>query len=110
LLGAVVGQGPDKGKLTITWTAHDKNMARDPITLSYADKADGDWKRFAEKLPNDGRYVWKMPTADLPYQFHVKVEAIDLAGNVGEAITTDLVKVDLSTPKVRILNVEPAWK
>jgi hypothetical protein len=109
LLGAVVGQGPDKGKLTITWTAHDKNMARDPITLSYADKADGDWKRFAEKLPNDGRYVWKMPTADLPYQFHVKVEAIDLAGNVGEAITTDLVKVDLSTPKVRILNVEPAW-
>ena len=35
----------------------------------------------------------------LPYQFFVRVEAIDLAGNVGEAITLERVKVDLSLPK-----------
>jgi hypothetical protein len=51
-----------------------------------------------------------MPTDGVPYQFLVKVEAADLAGNVGEAITPDLIKVDLSTPKVRILNVEPSGK
>jgi hypothetical protein len=34
--------------------------------------------------------------------------AIDRAGNIGEAVTDSLVKVDLATPKVKILNVEPA--
>jgi hypothetical protein len=106
--GVFVGTGPDKGKLTINWSAQDKNMARNPITLSYAEKADGPWKAFAENLPNNGRHVWNMPPEGVPYQFHVKVEAIDLAGNVGEAITPELIKVDLSTPKVRILNVEPS--
>jgi hypothetical protein len=108
LLGAIVGNGADKGKLTLNWSAFDKNPARDPIALSYSEKADGPWKTFAEKLPNNGRYVWTMPPDGVPYQFHVKVEAVDLAGNIGEAVTQDLIKVDLSTPKVRILNVEPS--
>jgi hypothetical protein len=108
LLSVVVGTGVDKGKLTATWDANDKNLAATPITLSYAKTADGPWERFAEKLPNNGRYVWTLPDNNLPYQFHVKVEAADLAGNVGEAITPELVKVDLATPKVRILNVEPS--
>jgi len=43
----------------------------------------------------------------LPFQFYVRVEAIDLAGNIGEAITFDRVKVDLSLPKAQILKVEP---
>jgi hypothetical protein len=106
--GVFVGNGPDKGKLTINWTAQDKNLPRECITLSYAEKADGPWKAFAEKLPNNGRHVWNMPQEGLPYQFYVKIEAVDLAGNVGEAITPDLIKVDLSTPKVKILNVEPS--
>lgn len=106
LQNVVVGEGPEKGKLTITWSARDKNMHRDPITLSYATELAGPWKSFGEKLANSGRHVWNMP-ADLPYQFYVKVEAVDVAGNVGAAITDGLVKVDLSTPKVKILNVEP---
>jgi hypothetical protein len=110
LLGVVVGSGADKGKLTVNWSAFDKNPTAMPITLSYAEKVDGPWKTFAEKLPNNSRYVWSMPTDGVPYQFLVKVEAADLAGNVGEAITPDLIKVDLSTPKVRILNVEPSVK
>jgi hypothetical protein len=110
LAGVVVGNGADKGKLTINWSAFDKNPMATPISLSYAEKADGPWKAFAEKLPNNGRYVWSMPPDGVPYQFHVKVEAVDLAGNIGEAITPDLIKVDLSTPKVRILNVEPSGK
>jgi hypothetical protein len=108
--GVVVGTGADKGKLSISWSAHDKNLRADPITLSFAEKADGTWKTFAEKLPNNGRYVWTMPTDGVPYQFHVKVEAVDQAGNVGEAITNDLVKVDLANPKVKILNVESGTK
>ena len=57
---------------------------------------------------NTGRYVWTLPSDNVPYQFHVKVEAVDRATNIGDAVTAELVKVDLATPKVRILNVEPS--
>ena len=43
-------------------------------------------------------------------QFHIKIEAIDEAGNLGDAATESQVKVDLSQPKVKILTVEPAGK
>jgi hypothetical protein len=46
----------------------------------------------------------------LPYQFFVRVEAVDLAGNVGEAITLDKVKVDLSLPKAQIRAIEPGGR
>lgn len=106
LHSVTVGNGAEKGKLTISWSARDKNLHRNPITLSYAEKETGTWKPLAEKLSNaNGRYVWTMPEG-LPYQFHIKVEALDLAGNVGEVITDEMVKVDLSTPRVKILNVE----
>ncbi|MCS7046097.1 MAG: hypothetical protein NZO58_07055 [Gemmataceae bacterium] len=107
LQSVLVGHGPDKGKLAIAWTARDKNLARDPITISFAEQLTGPWRTFAEKIANSGRHIWTMPDG-VPYQFYVKVEAIDAAGNVGEAITDSPVKVDLSTPKVRIVNVEPA--
>lgn len=109
LHGVTVGTGADKGKLTVTWAATDKNLEKRPITLSYAEQLTGPWKSYAEKLPNVGRHVWAMP-AEVPYQFHVRVEAADRAGNIGEAATEDLVKVDLSTPKVNILKVAPAGK
>ncbi|MCI0683358.1 MAG: hypothetical protein L0Y71_14740 [Gemmataceae bacterium] len=108
LQNVVVGAGTDKGKLFIHWTARDRNLHREPITLSYAEHAAGPWKTFADKLSNaNGRHVWTMPESGVPYQFHIKVEAVDQAGNIGEAITDSLVKVDLSTPKVKILTVEP---
>jgi hypothetical protein len=104
----VVGQGPDKGKLSISWSARDKNLGRNPITLSYSEKAGGPWAPIAEHVANTGRYVWKLPEPVPFYQFYVRVEARDEAGNVGEAITPERVRVDLSLPRVRILAVEPA--
>lgn len=109
LHNVLVGTGPDKGKLNVTWTARDKNLGRDPITLSYAEQLTGPWTPLAEKLPNSGRYIWSMPER-VPYQFHLKVEAIDQAGNIGEALTDALIKVDLAQPKAKILTVEPAGK
>jgi hypothetical protein len=101
-----VGAGPEKGKLSIAWTATDKNLGTHPIRLSYADQKDGPWTTFADKLPNSGKHVWKMPDL-LPYQFYVRIEAADLAGNFGEAITNEKVKVDLSQPKANIIGIEP---
>ncbi|MBI2803998.1 MAG: hypothetical protein HYX68_03335 [Planctomycetes bacterium] len=107
LQDVLVGNGSEKGKLSLAWTARDKNLGPMPIRLAYAEDKSGPWNTLAEKLPNTGKYVWKMPEP-LPYQFYVRVEAIDLAGNIGEAITFDKIKVDLSLPKVKIRDIEPS--
>ena len=106
ILNVNVGSGPDKGKLTVNWSARDQNLGANPVRLSYAEQKDGPWNTFADKIANDGRYIWRMPE-QLPYQFYLKVDAVDLAGNIGEAITPEKVKVDLSTPKAKILDIEP---
>jgi len=92
--------------LTITWSASDKNLGRQPITLSYAEQAEGPWTPIAANLENTGRYVWPMPL-NVPFRIHVKVEASDRAGNVGSGQTTNPILVDLSKPKVNITTVEP---
>jgi hypothetical protein len=102
-----VGQGQYKGQLSITWSARDKNLGKTPITLSYGTSSNGPWVPFAPKIQNTGRYVWTMPIgSDMPWQFYVKVEAEDLAGNIGEAITPGVVRVDTQQPKARILDVQ----
>jgi len=101
-----VGAGFDKGKLTIDWKATDKNLGFNPIRLSFAEDKTGTWQTIADKLGNTGRYIWRMPEPR-PFQFYVKVEAIDRAGNVGEAITLERVKVDLSQPKATPLDIIP---
>lgn len=109
-LGAIdVGRGPEAGRLTIQWTASDKNFGPQPITLSYAEQVGGPWKPIAANLENTGRYIWQMP-AEVPYRFLVRVEAADRAGNVGTDVTARPIIVDLSQPKGVILNVEPVKK
>jgi len=106
LQGVEVGRGADSGKLTILYQANDKNLARQPITLSYAESAAGTWKPIAAGVENNGRYVWQMPQ-DVPYQFLVRVEAVDRAGNAGSDETPKAVAVDLTLPKGVILDVGP---
>jgi hypothetical protein len=101
-----VGRGPDTGTLTITWAAVDKNLAREPITLSYAEDAKGPWTPIEKNLENTGRYVWRKG-AGAPHRFFVKVEAVDKAGNVGDAVTIKPVLFDLVQVKGRITGVEP---
>ena len=87
-------------------SASDKNLSRQPITLSYAEQAEGPWAPIAANLENSGRYVWPMPL-NLPFRIFVKVEAADRAGNVNSAQTANPILVDLSKPKVNITTVEP---
>ena len=104
----VVGRGADTGSLSLTWTATDKNMSQLPISIYYAQKPEGPWLPVpgASNLPNTGSFVWRMQDG-LPYQFHMRVEAIDEAGNIGTADTRETVKVDLATPKARVIGIDP---
>ncbi len=108
LISADVGRGEDDGKLLLAWSATDKNLDRSDrcVTLSYAEDLKGPWTPFARDLPNDGFYSWKMdPT--VPFQFYVRVEVRDKAGNVGKADTAERVKVDLNQPKASVGGIEP---
>jgi hypothetical protein len=102
-----VGRGQEAGNLTITYTATDKNLGLQPITLSWAEKPEGPWVPLADKEENSGRFVWRMPET-VPYQFFVRVEAVDRAGNVGADETHKPVIVDLSQPKVQVIGVGAA--
>src|SRR5262249_29040087 len=50
LANSEVGRGADLGNLTITWSATDKNLARQPITLSYAQQPEGPWTKIVERV------------------------------------------------------------
>lgn len=102
----VPGQGPSAGQLSIHWTAQDANLGPRAIKLYYSETGEGNWKPIAEGLENTGRFQWRMPK-EVPFKFHVRVEAKDRAGNIGHADTARPVFVDLSRPKLKITTVEP---
>jgi hypothetical protein len=109
LTGLRANLGPDTHHLVIGWTATDKNLGPKPITLSYAEQADGPWTPIAANIENTSRYVWQVPKA-ASARIMLRVEATDLAGNVGEAQTPEPIALDLAQPTVAILGVEPASK
>src|SRR5205807_3571794 len=55
-LNVDVGRGQENGKLSISWKATDKNLDREPVTLSYAENANGPWTPIVPSLANTGHY------------------------------------------------------
>jgi hypothetical protein len=106
LTECAVGYGDS---LVIGWTANDVHLADNPISVSTAVSKDGPWTVVASGLSNTGRFVWKMPK-DLPYEFFVKVDAADQAGNVGGDQTARPVKVDLCKPRGTITGIDSEKK
>jgi hypothetical protein len=97
------------GSVAIRWKATDKNLGSTPVGLYYAEKESGPWLPIATNLENSGRYVWQVP-ASAPASFFLRVDATDLAGNMGRAQTAKPVLLDTSRPTVSILDVESAVK
>lgn len=90
--------------VAIKWRANDKNMGRQPITLSYAESEAGPWKVIAAGLETVGTYNWEVPEGT-PAKVLFRAEAQDMAGNVGRATLTRPVVMDNKVPVVNILNV-----
>lgn len=95
--------------ITVQWKAADKNLGSTPITLSYAEHEDGPWTPIATRIENTGSYVWK-PTDRVPPKLLVRVEATDLAGNIGLAQTAKPIVLDASMPNISIVGVEGGGK
>jgi hypothetical protein len=79
--------------LVIRWAARDRNFGPRPVSICYAEKADGPWITLVANVPNSGRYELPIP-AGLPQNLFFRVEATDVAGNVGLAQTTQIVHVE----------------
>lgn len=90
--------------LVISWTATDRNLTANPITLQWAEKLGGMWETIGADLPNSGRYTWQLPST-LPYKVYLRLIARDLAGNACVAETPEPVLVDLNEPEAKILGV-----
>jgi hypothetical protein len=105
-----VGRGADSGNITIYWEASDnRKLADKPVTISFSDKPkDGTWTVIATQLPNTRSFVWRYDEKTVPHQFYVKVDAVDMAGNVGSDVLPNAVKVDLHIPKVNITGIDAA--
>ena len=88
----------------ISWTATDRNLSANPITLQWAQKLGSSWETIGADLPNSGRYTWQLP-ATLPYRVYLRLIARDTAGNTCVAETPEPVLVDLNEPEAKIVGV-----
>ena len=98
---------PDPAKrdtLIMRWTATDKNLHANPITLEYSETETGPWKLIARDLPNSGTYNWRL-MGRMPARVYLRVTARDLAGNVSEARTVKPELIDLTRPEGRLTGI-----
>jgi hypothetical protein len=109
LLDTQISAGRDGQLLSIRWKASDNNLGPRPITVSYAEQAAGPWIIIATNVENTGVYVWQLP-AGVPPRILIRVEAVDLVGNVGMAQVQEPVLLDLSQPSVSIVAVDSVVK
>jgi hypothetical protein len=98
------GTGDQAGSLLINWSANDKNLGEGPVTLYYATTKQGPWVPIQRNLRNQGGYCWTV-SPELGWEFLIRLDVADLAGNVTRCETPAPVAVDMSKPKARVLGI-----
>jgi hypothetical protein len=94
----------EQGKLEIQWRVLDKNLGNDPVSLYYAHERNGTWKPLCKKLKGEGVFQGAVP-ADATDQISIRVEAIDLAGNVSTCESQEPLIVDRMEPEINVVGV-----
>lgn len=93
-----------KDRLWLHWSATDKHLPPNPVSLYYATEPNGDLYEIVTGLPAEGRYSWQVPK-DIPYQVYLVMITKDMANNVSRAVTPEPVVVDLSQPEAEVIGV-----
>ena len=96
-------------QVLLRWIATDKNLTAAPISLEYAEKADGPWQPIATDLENSGRYSWKVGPA-VPVQVYLRVKVRDKAGNESVGVTRQPQYIDFTEPEGALIGVQPQGK
>jgi hypothetical protein len=102
----VVGE---PGKVILTWSAADAHLDRDPSATSPEYSTDGQtWQPIERQAtglgPYGGSCEWTLPPG-APSRVLLRVTVRDKAGNVGSAVTSDKVSVDLVPPEGKVTGV-----
>lgn len=98
---------PNTRVMSISWSASDRNLDPRSVCLSYATDPEGPWSPIARNIDNLGHFDWKVDMEE-GQRFYVRVEVMDLAGNVGSARTQEPLVVDLAKPAAMITKLEEA--
>ncbi|HEV3146534.1 MAG TPA: hypothetical protein VGZ47_21785 [Gemmataceae bacterium] len=100
-----MGAGSEASDLFVTWTARDRNLGADPVSIYYATQASGPWYPLALNVANSGKYRWTVPSG-MPRLF-VRLEVSDRAGNTTRCETPEAVLVECPRIPVKVLNIVP---
>jgi hypothetical protein len=93
-----------KGDLEIHWKATDKNLSAQPINLFYRTNKTGPWQPLALKVKNDGCYRWSAPR-DLGSQFFIRLQVVDMAGNVAQCESSTPIVLDRTVPDISVTGI-----
>jgi len=94
LSGVELSLTPRVPALVIRWNAQDRNFNKRPITISYAETPEGPWVPLAANIENTGRHELPL-TMNIPHRMLLRIEAVDVAGNVGQAQTKEPICLEL---------------
>jgi hypothetical protein len=94
-LGAELNLTARAPTVILRWSAQDRNFGPHPITLSYAQQAEGPWTLIAANVDNTGRYEWALP-ATVPSSMYVRIHALDLMGNGGSGQSSNPLRLPRS--------------
>jgi hypothetical protein len=98
LMAPQVRVGNGRKHVVFLWSSSDENLRDRPVSLYWADRRDGPWQPVALGAPARGEYGY--PAEKLPRKFYVRGTAIDRAGNVAEAATSEPISYGEDLPAV----------
>ena len=99
------GQGLTPNQVQFGWVLTDVDLPEQCVMLSRAYSPSGPWEPISNWIENSGRYIWTVDQAiDRP--IYIRLEARDLAGNIGKVDSDQPMQIDLTRPSARILDVE----
>lgn len=99
------GQGQAHNQIQISWVLVESDLPQTPVMLLRSESPNGPWEPISGWIENSGRYLWTVEQSmDRPV--YVRLEARDLAGNIGRADLDQPLQVDLVRPTARIIDVE----
>lgn len=95
---------PSAAAIDIHWTASDANLASEPVSIFYRTRPESSWQPVAQHIKNDGMCRWVLPR-DIGGQVFLKVEVIDLAGNLTKVETPGPIMLDQTEPEATLVDV-----
>jgi len=84
------------GALVIRYVVRDPLIAPRAVRVLYSPNAEGPWATIADGIDNQGEHRWA-PDKAVPAKVHIRVEATDLAGNVGAAVSPN--EISIAAPR-----------